>query len=215
MLILLPNRLGMLENHNSVMKNQTLRRYRWHVYTNFPFPAHAYLLGALRYRTNDELADRAWEQLTESAEARMKNDDAVFFGKKKNSYIHLALGNMVVKAWEARQNSSPQALPVPRFVSQYRKLLAEKKAERQQTTTVPSPMGQTDQAFGGQFGSQFPMPDPNSFSMGTGFDQSMLPGMCPTDIPPMGWEFWGNMMQAGDSMQGIDAIPPPYNFYQN
>jgi hypothetical protein len=72
-----------------------------------------------------------------------------------------------------------------------------------------------DQPFGGHLASQFPMLDPNSFGIGQGINQSMLPGMYPTDLPPTGWEFWNDMIQAGDSMQGIDAIPPPYNYYQN
>ena len=205
----------MLENHNAVMKNPSLGRYIWHIYTNFPFPAHVYLLCALRYRTNDEFADRAWQQLSESAETRMKHDDGHFFAKKKDSFIHYALGNMVVKAWEARQNASPEALPLPRFVIQYRKQLAEKKAKSQPSTTDACLMGQTDQALVSQFASQFPMMGPNSMGMEQGFNQSMLPGMFPTDLPPTGWEFLDNMIQSGDSMQGIDAIPPPYNYYQN
>ena len=145
----------------------------------------------------------------------MKHDDGHFFAKKKDSFIHYALGNMVVKAWEARQNASPEALPLPRFVIQYRKQLAEKKAKSQPSTTDASPMGQTDQALGGQIVSQFPTIAPNSMGMEQGFNQSMLPGMFPTDLPPTGWEFLDNMIQSGDSMQGIDAIPPPYNYYQN
>lgn len=202
----------MLETHNSVMRNTSLRRYIWHIFTNFPFPAHVYLLLALRYRTNDDYVDRAWQQLSESAEIRMMHDETHFFAKKKDSYIHYALGNMTIKAWEARQNAFPQALPIPRFVSHYRKQLAEKKAKSRSTITDASPIGKTDQAFSGQFSSQFPMLDPNSFVVGQAFDQSMLSGMHPTELPPTGWEFW---LQAGDSMPGIDAIPPPYNYYQN
>jgi hypothetical protein len=215
-------RLRMLENHNAVMKNPSVQRFVWHIYTNFPAPAHVYLLCALRCRTNDEFADRAWQQLSESAETRMKHDDTHFFdthffAKKKHSLIHFALGNMTVKAWEAREAASQnfsQSPPVPRFVSQYRKQLAEKKKAKSLQSDDTSPSVSVDQPFGGQISSQFPMLDPNSLGMGQAFDQSMLP-LYPIDLPPTGWEFWNDMMQAGDSMQRVDAIPPPYNYFRN
>lgn len=207
----------MLENHNAVTNNPSVQRYLWQIYTNFPFPAHVYLLCALRYRTSDELSDRAWQLLSESAETRMKHDDTQFFAKKKQSLVHLALGNMTIKAWEAREaafQALPQAPSVPRFVSLYRKQLAEKKSRRQPETndSPPSQFASMDQPFGSQTASQFSMLDPTSLGMGQAFDQSML---LPTDLPPTDWQFWTDMMQAGDSIQGIDAIPLPYNYYQN
>jgi hypothetical protein len=214
-----PYSLEMLQNHNIVMKNPSMKRYVWHIYTNFPFPAHVYLLCALRYRTSDEFADRAWEQLSISAETRMKHNERHVFAKKQDSYIHLAFGNLTVKAWEAREaafQSVAQPAPVtPHFVSQYRKQLAEKRSRSRSATNDPSPTAQPEKILGGQFTSQFPMLDPNSLAMGPAFDQSMLPGMFPTDSTSTGWEFWNDMIQGGDSMQGIDAIPPPYNYYQN
>lgn len=221
----------MLEYHNAVMKNSSIQRFKWFLYAHFPFPSHIYLLCALRDRTSDEFADKAWHELSESADLRMKDADSPFFNKMKRSFIHLALGNMTIKAWEAREaafQNSPQALPVPRFVSQYRNLLAEKRSGKHSETSDSSPSTLVDQPFEGQMASKFSILDPSAPGLDQASDQSMLPGMHPWSIesrlfqypnpptnPPTGWEFWNDMVQAGDQMQGIYAIPPPYNYYQN
>jgi hypothetical protein len=90
----------MLENHNTVMESPLVHRYIWHIYTHFPFPAHVYLLTSLGYRTSDESADRAWAELSRSAECRMKRDGVHFFAKDKDSFIDFALGKLTLKAWE-------------------------------------------------------------------------------------------------------------------
>ena len=86
----------MLENHNTVMESPFVQKYIWHIYTHFPFPAHVYLLASLRYRTSDESADRAWAELSRSAEHRMKHDNVTFFAKENISYIDFAFGNLTV-----------------------------------------------------------------------------------------------------------------------
>ena len=229
--------LTMLETHNAGMRNPAIKRFVWHIYTNFPFPAHVYLLCALRYRTNDDFAERAWEQLAESAEQRLMNDDFKTRNKKKLSFIHMALAKMTIKAWNAReaafQNSS-QALPAPRFVSVYRKQLAEAKSGKDPwldptdpATNDSSPSPWDSQPLEAQMAPQFPMLDPNTPGMGQAFDQPILPlGTMPWSIESRmllhpnphslraGWDFWNTLMQGGDTMQGIDAIPPPYNYFQ-
>jgi hypothetical protein len=219
----------MLETHNAVMRNPSARRFFWIIYHNFPLPAHVYLLCALRYRTNDEFAEKAWQQLSESAETRMKTDDSHFFAKKKDSMIHLAFGNMTVKAWDAREaalRDSPQAPPVPRFVTRYRKLLAQKKSQKEPATNESSPSDLLDQQFGDQMTFQFPMLDPNAFSVGQGYDQSITLGSSSIESgllqypnfpqwPPTAWALWNDLIQSRESVQAVDTIPPSYNFFQN
>ncbi|TVY62246.1 Aurofusarin cluster transcription factor aurR2 [Lachnellula suecica] len=94
--------LTMLEYHHTMMGAKPLSRYLWHIYTNFPFPAHVYILCALRYKPMGELSDRAWRLLEESFERRSKGD----FNKKnkhKGSALHMAMSNLTLKAWEARE----------------------------------------------------------------------------------------------------------------
>jgi hypothetical protein len=222
----------MVEYHNALMKNPSVRRMKWFLYAHFPFPSHLYLLCALRDRTSDEFADKAWHEIEETAELRKKESaDAAFFAKWKNNFIHLALGNMTIKAWEAReaahQNSS-QALPVPRFISEYRNMLAEKKAQKSETSGS-SPSTLVDQPFEGQMVSQYSMLDSSAPGIDQAPGQSMPPGTdpwsiesrlfqypnLPTTLPPTGWEFWNDTVQAADQMQGIYTIPPPYNYFPN
>jgi len=214
----------MLEHHNAAMRDPSTQRFLWHIYTNFPLPAHIYLLSALRYHTNDDLAERGWQILSDSSENRAKKDGTHFFFKnKKLSLLHLSLGNLVIKAWNAREaafQNSPQALQIPRFVSQYRQQLAESKSQKQPATNDSSLSAFKDQPFEGQMNSQFSMSDPNAFGMDPGLDVSMPLGMLPFQfsnvphgMPNAGWDFWNNVIQAEGSMPGINAVPPPYNYF--
>ena len=189
-----------------------MRRYVWYIYTNFPFPAHVYLLCSLRYRANDEFAERAWQQLSESAEASIKEDGQhPLSPKRKESFLYYAFGNMVVKAWKARESAlqnSPHTLPIPHFVSEYRKQLADKRSKSRLATIETSPNLQTDQGLG-NLTTQFPAFDSNSLDISQEFDQSMLPGMFSTDLSPTSWDFWNDVTQGGDLMQGMDVTAPP------
>jgi hypothetical protein len=169
------------------------------------------------HRTNDAFAERAWQQLNESSESRKKYDSTYLFAKKKATFIQLALGSLALKAWDARVlafQKSSQPLTEPAFVGHCRKLLAEKRCRTQSAATDSSlsPSALLDQSFGGQMASQFTLLDSHALGMSQAFDQSILPGMLPNDLAPTGWDFWNDMMQAGDSMRRIDAAPLSYNW---
>jgi hypothetical protein len=135
---------------------------------------------------------------------------------KKDSFVDLALGNIALKAWDARQAASPQVLPVPRFISQCRNKRAEKQLS-EGTLPTPndvSPMEGNSPDFGSQFVPQYPMLDQNSFNIDAGFGQAVMPEMFPVNNAPPVWGFWNNMMQVGGPMQ-MDTTTPPYDFYQN
>lgn len=207
----------MLEVHNDAMKNPSVHRYNWYIYTNFPFPAHLYLLCALRYRTRGELSERAWQLLSESAEARAKHNENHLLANKKDKFMNNAVANMAVKAWEAREialQNLPRTRQMPHFVSEYQKQLAENNCKGSSMTNEPVSNTQTDLSVG-NFEAQFPILSPNSVTVGRDFDQSMLPGMLPTDIPPPNWDFWNDILQGGDSVQWGDPISPQYNYHQN
>ena len=196
------------------MNNPSLRGYVWHKYANYPLPAHIYLLCALRHRTSDEFSERAWQQLSESAERHMKNDGLnPRFAKANDNFIHYALGNLIVKAWEARESAfrnSSHDLPTPPFISEYRKQLAEKKSRTQLVLNEKSTLLQTNQGVG-NIAAQFPILDTDSIGIGQELDQSMLHGIFPSNSSPTSWDFWNDMLQGGDSMQGVDMIQPLYN----
>lgn len=200
-------RLDMIERHNAMMQNPSVQRFIWHIYPNFPGVAHVYLFYELQNRTSDELADRAWHELSISAESRMKYNekhffDSHFFAKKKDSLFHYSVGNIAIKAWEAREtafeNCSQAPPPVPRFVSFFRKQIAEKRIAKSLRLDDSSTLVSVSQLFGRPLSSPYQVLDLNPPTMGQGFDQSVL--MYPSDISPTGWEFWNGIIEAGDLM---------------
>ena len=197
--------LRMLENHNIMMGNPALKRFLWHIYTNFPFPAHVYLLCVLRYRTTDELADRAWEVFAESFDRRMNHQ----FAKRSDSALHLALANLTVKAWEAREAALQlfqPAVPTPRFISYFRQKLKSKKSKTV-TPAAESMTGRpTDVGLGDQITDSNQWLNQNNILLDSTqmFDQSLMPGLMASDSS-MEWGFWNDFMQGSGVPQIFDG----------
>lgn len=112
--------LKMLEYDGIGHSEKLVQRYLWHIHVHFQVDAFIYLLSELRQRERGELVDKAWRQVELAYEFRgeMLNDT-------KNS-LYFALGNLVLKAWEKREESagtsansrnSPDQVTPPRFIS--------------------------------------------------------------------------------------------------
>ncbi|KAJ8068649.1 hypothetical protein OCU04_002351 [Sclerotinia nivalis] len=105
--------LKMLEYDGIGHSEKLVQRYLWHIHVHFQVDTFIYLLSELRRRERGELVDKAWHQveLAYDFRAEMLNDT-------KNS-LYFALGNLVLKAWEKREESgsSPDQVTPPRFIS--------------------------------------------------------------------------------------------------
>ncbi|KAB8300474.1 hypothetical protein EYC80_000643 [Monilinia laxa] len=105
--------LKMLEYDGLGHSEKLVQRYLWHIHVHFQLDAFIYLLSELRRRERGDLVDKAWQQVELAYEFRadMLNDT-------KNS-LYFALGNLVLKAWEKREESShsPDQIAPPRFIS--------------------------------------------------------------------------------------------------
>lgn len=112
--------LKVMECHNAMLATESIQRFVWYAFTNPPFLAYLYLLWGLRARTKGELADRAWNQLAEHVEHRKKHDSWDY--AKGSNPLRLAIANLTIKAWDARQAASPQeeVEEEPRFISDLR-----------------------------------------------------------------------------------------------
>lgn len=110
-----------------------VQRYLWHIHVHFQLDAFIYLLSELRRRERGEMVDKAWQQVELAYEfrAEMLNDT-------KNS-LYPALGNLVLKAWEKREEGgrSPDQVTPPRFISVLR-------SQRQKHDQIPKPIEQHD-----------------------------------------------------------------------
>jgi hypothetical protein len=111
--------LRMMEAHNSMLGSPSLKRFLWHVCTNFPFPAHVYLLCALRQTTTGPLANRAWVAFGEHYNNLRIAGRLNTMAKHRESAIHLAIANLTIKAWDVRERDNP-GIEVPKFVMHMR-----------------------------------------------------------------------------------------------
>ncbi|KAI9647102.1 hypothetical protein NHQ30_005104 [Ciborinia camelliae] len=105
--------LKMLEYDGLGHSEKLVQRYLWHIHVHFQLDAFIYLLSELRRRERGELVDKAWQQVELAYEfrAEMLNDT--------KSGVYFALGNLVLNAWEKREESgrSPDDITPPRFIS--------------------------------------------------------------------------------------------------
>ncbi|EMR83249.1 putative fungal specific transcription factor domain-containing protein [Botrytis cinerea BcDW1] len=105
--------LKMLEYDGLGHSEKLVQRYLWHIHVHFQLDAFIYLLSELRRRERGELVDKAWQQVELAYEfrAEMLNDT--------KSSLYFALGNLVLKAWEKREEGSrsPDQVTPPRFIS--------------------------------------------------------------------------------------------------
>lgn len=125
--------LKMLEYDGLGHSEKLVQRYLWHIHVHFQLDAFIYLLSELRRRERGELVDKAWQQVELAYEFRadMLNDT-------KNS-LYFALGNLVLKAWEKREEGGHSAdqITAPRFISILR-------SQRQKHDQVPRSIERDD-----------------------------------------------------------------------
>jgi len=192
--------LQCLENHNAMLDAPNLARFLWFILTNFPFPAHVYLLCSLRYRTNDELADRAWNAFQQRFDRQsVKFHNRIFWKKQQESAIHLALANLTMKAWESREKAlavTHPGTPTPEFITQIRQTLASKRPSKSAgssivTETTPSSVVTTE--VPNQYAEAYQWFDQGAVDPNQGFD--LMPGIMTNDTQSIGWDLWNDLMQ--------------------
>ncbi|TVY42711.1 Aurofusarin cluster transcription factor [Lachnellula occidentalis] len=203
--------LAMLENHHNLMGTKSISRFFWHIYTNFPFPAHVYLVCALRYRTTGDLAERAWKQLEASFNRRSE------MAKRRGhhaSNLHMAMANLTVKSWEARESALREAqsdTPTPIFILQFREKLASRKSSNSATQSDASPPEIGNQV-GNQFEDAYQWLNQQPPFETQSFDQSNI--LMP-DSSNMDWSFWNGIGQV--PVTDFDNMLPNHGqgFYQS
>ncbi|KAK6502402.1 hypothetical protein TWF506_002983 [Arthrobotrys conoides] len=103
--------LTMLECDTKLMSSPLIKCYRWFINFHFPFPAYIHILQNLKKRPGEIHAERAWEVMSESYEARM-NGAMKLYGP-----LLVLFSTIVLQAWEARErlireeNRPPEPLP--------------------------------------------------------------------------------------------------------
>jgi hypothetical protein len=202
----------MFEYHNMMMTSKSISKFLWHSFKSFPFAAHVYILCELRNRPTGELADKAWQQLAESSEHRRKPNFSR--NPKKNSPLRLAIANLTVKAWDAREQALLKfqpVVPTPVFIAELRDQLRVKSVKKSATCTNETVGNTSNVGFTDHLDPQNQWPSYNSFDQSQQYN-SLISGTMPTDSSPMDWLFWDDLGQADGEVRSLENNGT-FNFY--
>jgi hypothetical protein len=195
--------LRMLECDTKLRGSPITKRFLWLIHLHFPFPAYIQIVQDLRRRPGSELAEQAWEVMSDNYDARI-----IFLSNDGESFFFQIFTKIVLQAWEAREAAFSQLgepLMPPRIVSSIRHAVAQ-IAQNAQIADTQKPTG-----FGGI--DNFPM----SMPMGSGSNDLVyniggqggygltgpgiypdIPALAPLDVDPnyldwaaMDWGFGG------------------------
>ncbi|KAK9320400.1 hypothetical protein V1517DRAFT_354508 [Lipomyces orientalis] len=164
-----------IEYDNLIHLSARTQRFLWHVNVDFQWDALIYVLTELCHRTSGALADKAWKLIDEMFEYHSE----ILTETKKA--LHIAIGNLTRKAWEARksalvraphcQNSSRRELP--RFISLLYSQRDITESAQPSIMHVPSP----------------------SADVISGIDSPTLSGVGLMDPSPVDWAKWNDLLQ--------------------
>lgn len=208
--LLFTNSLKIIEYDNLALSTKSISRFLWHVDVHFQWLAFVYLLSQLRCRTIGEEADRAWQQVGETYYNRPN-----IITDSKNA-LHVAIGNLTIKAWEARVAASSGINKYrcqenrPRFIS----TLYSRRSAIKEVSMAINPMPGSNAtshptAFWGQAGygmtlETSPLLHQNSLSTAPGYlDRSTFDPLVPDDVgplpnsfSPMDWAQWDDLIRS-------------------
>ena len=121
--------IKLLEQHNMLQCNPLLKQFAWNAAYNLQWHAFIHVLDTLRTNPLITDAEKAWQLIGNTYE---NNPDMVFDTKKPT---HVAVGNLCLKAYSAREAASQNANicppPTPEFILQLRQQREIAKAKGQ------------------------------------------------------------------------------------
>ena len=180
--------LHVSSSQNLAYTMKEMRGFIWHVNLNFQWKAFIYLVSELRYRTEGEKVDRAWEEIEKSYVSHPSFDKD--FAKRA---LPIALNNLTLKAWGAYMTArGTSTREEPYFIKMLR------QRQRGVRTKTASAAGQTFPQAWESHGSDGVNTVQESFGEGNeqsfdwdAFNASLDP---PDDVPDlMSFEFPAQM----------------------
>ncbi|KAK9327954.1 fungal-specific transcription factor domain-containing protein [Lipomyces starkeyi] len=200
---LLSNSMRIIEYDNLIQSSKSTQKFLWHVGVYFQWDALIFVLSELCHRTAGEQSERAWQLVAEAFEYHPE----ILTDMKRA--LHVAIGNLTKKAWEARetesvrrhQNRSPPEQP--RFISL---LYPQKKNTRsaQKSINVRYQGYLADEGDINDLGhdNEWPPADISS-----GLDSPSLSGTISMDLNPTDWSKWNDLLQDFCLREGWDSEP--------
>ncbi|KAK2033645.1 fungal-specific transcription factor domain-containing protein [Colletotrichum zoysiae] len=128
--------IQMIEYDNIVQAADSLQGYKWYTYLHFPFPAYMFLVTELRHRLTGPMVERAWDAIAENHERRGLMSTL-------HSPMHIAFGNLFIKAWDAHKAGQQQIgkpMQEPMWITRLRQR-AERMGKKQRSGQNGAEMG--------------------------------------------------------------------------
>ncbi|RDL29801.1 Uncharacterized protein BP5553_10666 [Venustampulla echinocandica] len=200
--------LNLLEIHNKMMGCNTLTQFFWFISTNYPFPAHLYLLCALRSRASDDLTERAWRVLAESY------DNRLYYNRQYEptnpvSLMHPTLAHLTINAWEIREvglGLYPVANAPPSFISEMRSLLADRISQAPHSQSRIFLSHSADMGTGDQNAKEFTYANVSSANtVQQSFDQSLTTSLPSPLWSSTSWDLWNDIVAAPKEIPDLNA----------
>ncbi|EFQ33167.1 fungal specific transcription factor domain-containing protein [Colletotrichum graminicola] len=193
--------IQMIEYDNIVQAADSLQGYKWYTYLHFPFPAYMFLVTELRHRLTGPMVERAWDAIAENHERRGLMSTL-------HSPMHIAFGNLFIKAWDAHEAGQQQIgkpMQEPMWITRLRQR-AERMGKKQrsgqtgaemgagipQQTARAVPVNSTSQLGAMQMTQNIMMTPP---SVGAGTPAMSGPPAPESDVVDMDWSY---LMQGYD-----------------
>lgn len=202
--LLFSNSMKVLELDNLSHSTQITQRFLWHTNVYFQWHALIYALGELCSRTAGDEVDGAWQQITDVFKYRPE------LTKMKNA-LSIAIGNLTIKAWEARETverqRKPQTRP-PSFISnlysqrEIRKTIASTPSSCEPKTTSD---GTPSERHVGDLQGREANTDGTTSS---GLDQPRPADSLSKEYCPADWAEWVNLLQDFE-LQPFDGADLP------
>jgi Fungal specific transcription factor domain len=141
--------IKLLEGDNLACSTKGLKRFMWHTRVYFQWQALIYILSQLKKHATGEDVDAAWRQIDEIYD---NHPEFIIEWRKP---LHVAVGGLVLKSWDARVKGRQEAqargefmlpLQTPDYIEMLRqhKSMPKKKSDRNSSiSTVPPASAQS------------------------------------------------------------------------
>ncbi|KAI4603935.1 hypothetical protein KJ359_000057 [Pestalotiopsis sp. 9143b] len=141
--------INLLEQHTMLLTNPQLKAFSWHAPYFQQWHAVIHVLETLRTRTLPVDYDKAWTLIGKIYQSTPE------MASDMRKPIHVAVGNLCLKAYSKRESVSEKArpgysLPTPHFILQLRKQRDAMKAKRERNNSQKAPRTEARTATEGQ-----------------------------------------------------------------
>lgn len=212
--------VSLLEQHNMVLSNPMLKNFSWHATYFRQWHAFIHVLDVLRAEPLKSDAAKLWALITSTYD----NTPAMILDMKKP--IHIAIGNLCMKAYAAREaallNANAYLSQKPDFIVRLRKWQEDVKARRQARSIKSNPTSENldehgllgvpqNTTSGGMKGgepSAFAFPDASGVNQGP---NNFLSNSVGIEDPFYFFDAFDNSQAHGGDMEFDFTLPEDYN----